>query len=338
MESKRITRLIMTADEMVNNPQKWLELRQKYITGTDAGTIMGVNPWKTPLMLYHEKLGDIMPPSLDNSATVHFGRVLESVVAQEFVRQTGIKVARRGMMINLHDKHRAANIDRICVYSDSPAGLECKTTSAFKAEDWADEKIPPHYYYQCLHYMAVMYGDADGKQLVDGASWYIACLIGGNKFVYRHIPYDEKAIMELVQAERAFYARLINHDPPPVTSSTLDEKLLASLNNGSGLAKSLSSDIEEMLDDMHFTKLQIEELKQKLQKDRNDLIAYLDQSETAIGRCYKVSYKYRKGREAVDMTALRKNESLYQAIKDHGLLKETAGARTLIIKEVKQDG
>lgn len=35
------------------------------------------------------------------------------------------------------------------------------------------------------------------------------------------------------------------------------------------------------------------------------------------------------------MAALRKNPQLYQALRDAKLLKETAGSRTLIIKETK---
>ena len=223
----KTTRLLMTAAEMERDPGTWLTLRKRYITGTDAGTIMGVNPWKTPLMLYHEKLGDTPAPEVGDSDAVHFGKVLENVVAQEFTRQTGIKVARRGMMANLYGPNRAANIDRICVNTDFPAGLECKTTSAFKAEDWADGKIPSHYYYQCLHYMSVMYGDAVGNPVVDGAGWYIACLIGGNRFIYRHIPYDRQAIKALVKAEDEFYKRLVNSVPglSDVTSSFAMEQI-----------------------------------------------------------------------------------------------------------------
>lgn len=331
----KTTRLLMTAAEMERDPGTWLTLRKRYITGTDAGTIMGVNPWKTPLMLYHEKLGDIPAPEVGDSDAVHFGKVLENVVAQEFTRQTGIKVARRGIMASLYDPNRAASIDRICLNTDFPAGLECKTTSAFKAEDWADGKIPPHYYYQCLHYMSVMYGDAVGNPVVDGAGWYIACLIGGNRFIYRHIPYDTQAIKALVKAEDAFYNRLIHHEPPPVTDSANDEKLLAALNQGTAPAKPLDCGMEELIARMDDIKLQIEQYKKLLQADRNELIAFLDQSDTAVGHAYRVSYKMRKGREVVDMAALRKNPQLYQALRDAELLKETAGSRTLIIKETK---
>lgn len=73
----KTTRLLMTAAEMERDPGTWLALRKRYITGTDAGIIMGVNPWKTPLMLYHEKLGDIPAPEVGDSDAVHFGKVLK---------------------------------------------------------------------------------------------------------------------------------------------------------------------------------------------------------------------------------------------------------------------
>lgn len=42
----KTTFLLMTVAEMERDPETWLTLRKTYITGTDAGTIMGVNPWK----------------------------------------------------------------------------------------------------------------------------------------------------------------------------------------------------------------------------------------------------------------------------------------------------
>ena len=130
-------------------------------------------------------------------------------------------------------------------------------------------------------------------------------------------------------------ARLIHHEPPPVTDSANDEKLLAALNQGTAPAKSLDCGMEELIARMDDIKLQIEQYKKLLQADRNELIAFLDQSDTAVGHAYRVSYKMRKGREVVDMAALRKNTQLYQALRNAELLKETAGSRTLIIKEAK---
>ena len=61
---------------------EWLEHRKTGIGGSDAGAIMGVNKYVTPLDLYNDKLGLVEKDLSDNQA-VYFGNVLEDVVAQE---------------------------------------------------------------------------------------------------------------------------------------------------------------------------------------------------------------------------------------------------------------
>ena len=43
--------------EEIQGSQEWLSLRKTKITATDSGVILGLNPWKTPLQLWEEKLG-----------------------------------------------------------------------------------------------------------------------------------------------------------------------------------------------------------------------------------------------------------------------------------------
>jgi predicted phage-related endonuclease len=95
----------------------------------------------------------------------------------------------------LHDEHdfMMANIDRDIVGENS--GLECKTANQFLAKEWEDDEIPASYLVQCNHYMAVTGAD----------SWWIACLIGGQKFVYKEIPRDEELINIIIEAEKHFW-------------------------------------------------------------------------------------------------------------------------------------
>lgn len=49
-------RLIMTAEQM-KDEQAWLNLRNKYIGGSDASTVAGFNKWKSQYQLWAEKTG-----------------------------------------------------------------------------------------------------------------------------------------------------------------------------------------------------------------------------------------------------------------------------------------
>lgn len=59
---------------------------------------------------------------------------------------------------------------------------------------WEEDEIPDSYYVQCQHYMAV----------TGCVKWYIAVLIGGNKFVWKEIPRNDGDIAALIEAEKEF--------------------------------------------------------------------------------------------------------------------------------------
>ena len=51
--------MLMTSAEMQaeGGREKWLELRKNGIGGSDAGVVVGVNPWKNRFQLWMEKTG-----------------------------------------------------------------------------------------------------------------------------------------------------------------------------------------------------------------------------------------------------------------------------------------
>ena len=105
---------------------------------------MGFSTYKTPLQLYREKIGEMIPDDLSSNEAVYWGTVLEDVVAQEFAKRTSKQVAVLKKVF-IHPKYdfMTANIDRDVCGED--AGLECKTASEYKKDEWAGEDIPASY-------------------------------------------------------------------------------------------------------------------------------------------------------------------------------------------------
>lgn len=335
---KNKTKLLMTVPGIEKHRDIWLKLKKNYISGTDAGVIMGVSPWNTPLRLYHEKLGHIPTPDISDEEVVHWGTVLEDVVAREFMERTMVKVRRCGLLHDNLCKYRIANVDRLII--GHTAGLECKTTNAFNADEWEDYGVPLHYYYQCLHYMLTLYADEDGNLLpeYEGAHWFIACLIGGQKYVYRNIPYDTERAHTLAAAEKDFWKCLQEQTPPPVSDSPIDEKTMGLLMDGSAPPKEMGPGVEVLVKQMEMKKNLVDGLKVEIQGLRNKLIEAMGPSEIAIGKQYKVTYKARKPTETVSITDLRKQKAIYETVKNAGLIKTRPGTRSLIIKEAKNEG
>ena len=90
---------------------EWIALRSKYIGGSDAAAVVGLNANCTPFSLWMEKTGQ-QPPFEGNLAT-KTGTFLEPFVAQLFEEQTGKKVRRENASLFNSDYPWAiANVDR----------------------------------------------------------------------------------------------------------------------------------------------------------------------------------------------------------------------------------
>lgn len=163
--------------------EDWLRYRKCGITGTDAGAILGLNPYRSAFQVYHDKISDTIE-NIDNEA-MRQGRDLEDYVAQRFTEATGLKV-RRANAIYQSEEHPLllADFDRLIV--GQKAGLECKTVSPFSADKWADGKIPAHYLAQVDHYLAVSGFDC----------WYVAALIFGRELVIHKIVTDKQVLSD----------------------------------------------------------------------------------------------------------------------------------------------
>ena len=187
----------------LNLPKEdWLRYRKCGITGTDAGAILGLNPYRSAFQVYHDKISDTIE-NIDNEA-MRQGRDLEEYVAQRFSEETGFKV-RRANAIYQSEEHPLllADFDRLIV--GQKAGLECKTVSPFSADKWADGKIPAHYLAQVDHYLAVSGFDC----------WYMAALIFGRELVIHKIVTDKQVLSDLIDKEELFWTNHVVPQIPP---------------------------------------------------------------------------------------------------------------------------
>ena len=194
----------------------WLDARRRGLGGSDIAAIAGLSPWRSPMAVYLEKIGDI--PDQEENEAMYWGKTLESIVADEFSRRTGLKVARRNAILQHPENHwMLANIDRRIVGQN--AGLECKTTSAYGKDNWEDGKVPDMYMLQCQWYMAVT-----GYE-----SWWIAVLIGGNAFKHKEIARDEEIIKHLIEIGRDFWTLVENRTPPAMDGTDSSTNVLNAL-------------------------------------------------------------------------------------------------------------
>ncbi|SHK63409.1 YqaJ viral recombinase family nuclease [Hespellia stercorisuis] len=199
--------------------EEWLQYRKRGIGGSDAGAICGLNPYRTAMEVYQEKISDDID-DLDNEA-MRQGREFEEYVARRFTELSGKKVRRANAMF-CHEKYpfMLADVDRLIVGEN--AGLECKTASPYMADKWKDGNIPLSYQLQCHHYMAVCNTDA----------WYIAVLIFGREFKFCKIERDEEIIADLIRVEKNFWENhVLSRKMPSPDGSKIADSVIAEYYN-----------------------------------------------------------------------------------------------------------
>lgn len=180
--------------------------RMSGVGGSDVAVVVGISPFKTEAELYYEKRGEIEPEDISSKEVVHFGNVLEDVVADEFARRNDLKVRRRNQLFK-HKKHPCliANIDRSV--DGKQMILECKTSNAFMQKEWGEtdsDDMPDYYRVQVEHYMNVLgYNDA-----------CLAVLIGGNQYRQYWVQRDPELSEMLTEQCLKFWERVEKGNPP----------------------------------------------------------------------------------------------------------------------------
>ena len=140
----------------------WLEERKKGIGGSDAATILGLNPYKTTIELWEEKTGRREAPDISDKTYVKYGTQAEDLLRQLFALDyPQYIVTHEENTIIKHPIHTFlfASLDGklLDVATGKEGILEIKTTNILQSmqkEKWKD-KIPDNYYCQVLHYLNV---------------------------------------------------------------------------------------------------------------------------------------------------------------------------------------
>ena len=174
---------------------QWLLERRKGVCGTDASTILGINPYHSILCLWKEKTGQL-PIEENGNQYTYFGNVLEPVVKQEFMKRTGLKVRAKNAILQSADyPFMLADLDGIVKEENGELSVfEAKTASAYKEDVWK-KQVPEEYFAQVQHYLCV----------TGFKKAYVCALVGGNSFYSHKIYRDEDYIKNLVEKEKEFW-------------------------------------------------------------------------------------------------------------------------------------
>lgn len=292
------------------------EQRMKTIGGSEIAAVMGVSRWETPLSLWAKKTGKVECEDKSELEYVEIGIDLEDFVAKRFIKKSGLNVRRdnRTFRHKTHD-FLVAHIDRRVTGSDEI--LECKTCSAWKLKEWDGDEIPVEYVMQVIYYLGML-----GMK-----SGYIAVLIGGQRFMYKKIEFDEELYNQMIARAVDFWNNYVLKDVPPMALAN-DKDIVVELNKN-------HNDVIIEGDELAFDLMRVrDELDKKIKalEDRkvefeNRLKMYIGDNLGVTSKEYTATWKTQQ-RTDVDR----------QKLKDAGLYEEyskTTDTRVLRIKKTK---
>ena len=295
--------LILTVAEAEKDHEKWLQVRNQGIGGSDAGVILGLNPYKSRLSLWLEKTGQAQPEDLSDNERVYWGKNNEPMIARYFEEKTGKHVRRCGTMQNGDYPWMLANVDRLI--DGEQAGLEIKTAGVSQYKLWEGDEIPDMYYAQCQHYMMVTGLDM----------WYICVLIGGNEGRIKEVPRNQEFIDDMFAAEQEFWKCVEERVMPevdgmPDTATALNE-MYPQAETDSYLKLETTDKLEDIFERYARYKELMEELTQLKAECENKIKVLMGDNELCIigdgDTQHKVTWKNVAGRTTIDTKRLQKD-------------------------------
>lgn len=200
--------------------EQWLEARKDGIGASEVATIVGLNPFETPLELWRRKVG-IDPPKEENAA-MRRGHYCEDAVARWWSNETGREIIAASavdfMFVDGERDFLRVSPDRTfwlpeAVRNDDNKGiLECKTTNAVVDP----EDLPKWWFCQVQMNLGVA-GYSHGS---------IAWLGHGFEFGYADIEFVPDFYQMLVEAVEKFWTVNVKQmvEPDPVNVRDIASK------------------------------------------------------------------------------------------------------------------
>lgn len=198
--------------------EEWLNFRKTGIGGSDAGSVIGVSPWRTNVEVWEEKTGRKTPTDISKNPQVEFGKNAEDLLVKMFaldypeykVKIDKQTVYKRDFMF--------ASLDGILTDANGDKGvLEIKTTelrSTRDLEKW-NKQIPQYYYAQLLHYLIVTgfkFAVLKVRIKLTGENGETESRIRHYKFFREEMATDMKY---LYLAEKEFWTKYVSLDKRP---------------------------------------------------------------------------------------------------------------------------
>lgn len=280
--------------------EEWLEGRLFGIGGSEAGIVLGLNPWKSRLELWDEKVNKTRRLDPDAEIRLKLGNILEPLIAEEYSKITGRELEIRPQKVHPKYPFILGNIDREILGSNGrgPGILEIKTKGAFT--DWEDD-IPVYYKAQIQHYMEI-YGHKWGS--------FVVLDMGRLKLDIVDVERDDQFISKLVKEEIEFWRLVENKTPPPICPTKACQEFLREKYK---ISEDITIDLKDNEEAAKWAAM-LRDAKRNIKafdiietEAKNHLMSIVGSAQKAMGNGYTISWKAPRDKEVFDLERFKRD-------------------------------
>lgn len=281
--------------------EQWLAERRKGLGSSDAAAVLGLNPFKSALTVWLEKLHPDMLPEPENRELLDFGNDVEPAIARAYERATGRAVTMPNGLPFVHPEfpELMASPDRMVAnFSVEKRLVELKWESKFSDKFGApgSDEVPDAYLIQAAHQMAVL-----------GCDWCdIASMHAGPPVLIYPLHRDKELEKEIIQRERHWWATYIVADQePPITGDPAWAKYLAQKypSNRGEIVKVTNEEVEREVHELIAIRRNMKTIEARESELESIIKNYIADRDGITGEWGTITWRKGKDQEAYTVPA-----------------------------------
>lgn len=260
------------------NKDAWLEKRKHYVTGTDAGKLIGVSPYGGKFAVWLDKMGRAAP--VVETPAMKAGKKFESAILQTYAEEMNCKLEHvDGYQLITCDKYPRLGASLDGWNHDLQIPVDAKNIK-WKNEKWGDawtDQFPEYYKAQLQVQM-----------MVTGATFaHLAVMFSGQDFFIYSMEYDEDMAQKILDATEEFWPYVENDQMPEADGSDeATEYIKSEFARGDAAAvKDPTEEILEALKDLQKAKLDEKDAQTRKAEAENKIKVYMGDATVIKGVC-----------------------------------------------------
>lgn len=261
-----------------NEKDAWLEKRKHYVTGTDAGKLIGVSPYGGKFAVWLDKTGRAAP--VVETPAMKAGKKFESAILQMYAEEMNCKLEHvDGYNLITCDKYPRLGASLDGWNHDLQIPVDAKNIK-WKNEKWGDawtDQFPEYYKAQLQVQM-----------MVTGATFaHLAVMFSGQDFFIYSMEYDEEMAQKILDATEEFWP-FVERDKMPEAdgSDEATEYIKSEFARGDAAAvKEPTEEILEALKDLQKAKLDEKDAQTRKAEAENKIKVYMGDATVIKGVC-----------------------------------------------------